>query len=392
LSLVGQLRLISPVKEDRMDGRQFDALSRTLANRTSRRGALRAGGASAALAGFFGLGRGSVRAQDNDLGGDDFEQTETGIQPDGSCHLYFEANVRVGPSSENEETSKIAGLLTLRIGESGGIDDSSLELENGTIYPVIGQASGRSISIRISVGDQILTAVGMSERNIRSCAGESGGPTTGPVRGDLGDWIAYPVGGGGETPTPVVAATATSTVPAEPTPGPDCSQVFCEGALVPNPETCECYCPGTECGPNCCPSGFVCNDAASGNCSCPAGSYYCNDSCVECAAGEEIDYTNCTCHEACAAGSTWCGDSCVACMPGQTLDYNTCTCSNPPCPQGQDLCNGVCTSIVTNINHCGACNNVCPPGMPCISTYCACPPGYFYCASQQACKANGQPC
>lgn len=389
-----------------MDGRQFDALSRTLASKTSRRGALRAGGAGAALAGLFGLGRGSGRAQ----GDDDFTQTESGAQPDGSCHLYFEANVRVGPSSGNQQSSQISGLLVLRIGDNGGIDDSSLELEDGTIYPVSGQASGRSISLRIVVGgqvlgggEQILTVVGVSERNVRSCSGEMGGPATGPIRGDLGDWIAYPVGGSDDaSPTPIASATAgsgssspTSTPGGGSGPTPtmaDCSGVTCEGAFVPHPQTCECYCPGTECGSVCCPGGFVCNNASTGDCSCPQGSYYCNDSCVECGPNEEVDYSTCQCHEMCASGSTWCGDSCVSCGPGQSLDYNTCTCEDPPCPQGQDLCNGVCTSIVTNIDHCGACNNVCPPGMPCISTYCACPPGYFYCSSQQVCKANGQPC
>ena len=379
-----------------MDGRQFDALSRTLANRTSRRGALRAGGAGAALAGLFGINRTHARAQGNDPGEDSFEQSETGLQADGSCHLYFEANARVGPSSDSEESAKIAGLLKLVVGDNGGIDDSSLETENGTIYPVIGQASGRSISLRIDIDGDILTAVGVSERNIRSCSGESGGPATGPARGDLGDWIAYPVGGVEETPTPaaiaIATATSASSAPAQPTPTVDCSGVFCDGALVPNPETCECYCPGTECGAVCCPSGFVCNDANTGNCSCPQGSYYCGDTCVECEAGQDIDYSNCTCHEACAPGTEWCNDQCVSCPAGETLNYSTCTCEAPPCPQGQDLCNGVCTSIVTNIQHCGSCNNACPPGMPCISTYCACPPGYFYCASQQACKATGQPC
>ena len=119
-----------------MDGRQFDAISRTLANRTTRRGAIRAGGAGAALAGFFGFGRAGVNAQDNDLGGDDFTQTENGIQPDGSCHLYFEANVRVGPSSEDEQTSLISGLLKLNVGQNGGIDDSRFEQEDGSSYPV----------------------------------------------------------------------------------------------------------------------------------------------------------------------------------------------------------------------------------------------------------------
>jgi len=82
----------------------------------------------------------------------------------------------------------------------------------------------------------------------------------------------------------------------------------------------------------------------------------------------------------------------MSCPSGQNLDYSTCTCVSPPCPPGQDLCNGVCTSIVQNVNHCGACNNVCPPGMPCYVNYCACPPGMFYCASQQKCLNNGQTC
>ncbi|MEZ4496312.1 MAG: hypothetical protein R2845_05900 [Thermomicrobiales bacterium] len=378
-----------------MDGRQFDAISRTLANRTTRRGAIRAGGAGAALAGFFGFGRAGVNAQDNDLGGDDFTQTENGIQPDGSCQLYFEANVRVGPSSEDEQTSMISGLLKLNVGQNGGIDDSRFEQEDGSSYPVSGQASGRSISLRILIDEMVLTVVGVSEYSIRSCSGEMGGPATGPLRGDIGDWIAYPVGGGdGQTPIASVTpgATATTGSNAQPTPTVDCSGVFCDGALIPNPETCECYCPGTECGPVCCPSGFVCNNASTGDCSCPSGSYFCGESCVECGSGQEVDYNTCTCHEACASGAIWCNDQCVTCSSGQTLDYNTCTCVDPPCPQGQDLCNGVCTSIVTNIEHCGACNNACPPGMPCISTYCACPPGYFYCAGQQACLQNGQAC
>jgi len=79
-----------------MEDRQFDAWSKTLARRESRRQALKAGGAGAALLGLLGL-RGShqATAQDNDVSGSDQAGTaeagtpssQTGLADDGTCTM-----------------------------------------------------------------------------------------------------------------------------------------------------------------------------------------------------------------------------------------------------------------------------------------------------------------
>ena len=68
-----------------MDGRQFDALSRTLANRTSRRGALRAGGAGAGHA-VAELGQVAVGVHN----GTDFLRATTGGRVDIVAEALFQ--------------------------------------------------------------------------------------------------------------------------------------------------------------------------------------------------------------------------------------------------------------------------------------------------------------
>lgn len=43
------------------------------------------------------------------------------------------------------------------------------------------------------------------------------------------------------------------------------------------------------------------------------------------------------------------------------------------CPQGQMLCNGVCVSVSTDANNCGACGTACGTGQGCINGACTCP-------------------
>jgi hypothetical protein len=81
------------------------------------------------------------------------------------------------------------------------------------------------------------------------------------------------------------------------------------------------------------------------------------------------DAANCnTCGNICAAGTTCCGvtgcknlqtdvNNCGACNDPVDEGY-TCT-SGHPCPPNQAWCNGACTSIVNNNQHCGRCNLVC---------------------------------
>ena len=345
-----------------MDDRQLDTLSRSLASRTSRRQALRSGGAGAAILGLLGLRAARpAAAQDDDVGSD----SQTGMDKDGMCRLQFEANVRLGPSTQPGETARLAGLLSFSIADSGDISGGTLETDDGQSYPVVGQGSGRSIALRIHVEDDVLVAVGVGENPVRSCAGEYGGPASGPVRGDLGDWIATAGTAGQPSSTVTVTAgagTGTTSPPNEPeennagttpapTSTPDCSGVSCDTTtFMIDPATCECVCydNGVKCGNVCCPSGFVCNDESTGNCSCPEGTEYCNATCVTCA-------------------------------PGQIIDMGTCACVDNPCPQGGELCGATCVDTVNDRNNCGACGNVCATGIPCIAGNCICPPGYSAC-------------
>jgi hypothetical protein len=352
-----------------MDDRQFDTISRSLASRSSRRQALRSGGAGAAILGLLGLRAArSAAAQDDDIG----NAGETGLGDDGTCRLQFEGTVRLGPSAAPGQTSRITGLLSFRVGSDGAIDQGTLETDDGAQYPVVGQGSGRSVALRIQVGDDVLVAVGAGENALSDCNGEYGGPSSGPVRGDLGDWVALAGESSSTTPSGGPAPTAASggnnggssggssggnsggsgTTPA-PTEAPDCSGAVCDTTtFMIDPVTCECVCydNGVACGNVCCPSGFVCNDESTGSCSCPPGSEQCNATCVTCA-------------------------------PGQILDMGSCACVDDPCPQGGELCGANCVDTVNDRNNCGACGNVCATGVPCIAGNCICPPGYSVCAS-----------
>lgn len=338
-----------------MDNRQLDTISRSLASRTSRRQALRSGGAGAAILGLLGIGASRpVAAQDDDVG----NTGQTGLSDDGLCRLQFEADVRLGPSSQSDGAARIAGVLSFGISGDGDIS-GTLETDAGERYSVIGQESGRSIALRIHIGDDVLVAVGAGENPVRACSGEYGGPASGPMRGDLGDWIA--IANGSSQPIATTTASAGTTLPPEsssgttpaPTAMPNCSDVVCDtSTFTIDPATCECVCydNGVKCGNVCCPSGFVCNDESTGNCSCPVGTEYCNATCVSCA-------------------------------PGQIVDMGTCACVDDPCPQGGELCGSTCVDTVNDRNNCGACGNICAAGVPCIAGNCICPPGYSVCAT-----------
>jgi hypothetical protein len=155
----------------------FDRWTRRLAERRSRRSALGIAGAGAVTL----LGIEAARAQDDDVGASE----------DGLCRMQFEATVRFGPSLESNEPFAISGLLAFKIGGGGGLSDASLTTEDGT-FPMVGQASGKAIAMRITLNEnETLIAVGGGESSVRSCFGEYGGPASGPIRGDLGDWVAF---------------------------------------------------------------------------------------------------------------------------------------------------------------------------------------------------------
>ncbi|MGH2551235.1 MAG: hypothetical protein ACRDHN_17755, partial [Thermomicrobiales bacterium] len=200
----------------------------------------------------------------------------------------------------------------------------------------------------------VLVAVGAGENSVKSCSGEYGGPSSGPIRGDLGDWIAASSAGSQSTTATAgagVSATATSPSGLAPTSTPDCSSVTCDSKYMVDPATCECVCydNGIKCGDDCCPSTMICGDGISVICACPEGTEYCNA-------------------------------SCVSCDPGQIVDMGSCACVDNPCPGGGELCGTTCIDTVNDRNNCGSCGNVCANGVPCIAGNCICPPGYNLCS------------
>jgi hypothetical protein len=106
-----------------------------------------------------------------------------------ACVMRFEAVVRDGPSAGRE----YSGELTLPITATGAIDEGKLILEGAISAPVVGQVTGRSISILVKAGESgSLYGLGVAEVDLGTCQGEfegpMAGPFVGPIEGDRGDW------------------------------------------------------------------------------------------------------------------------------------------------------------------------------------------------------------
>jgi hypothetical protein len=103
--------------------------------------------------------------------------------------MGFEAAVRIGPSAG----TVLDGMLTLDMSEDGAIDRGSFVLADGAEIPVVGQISGRAISLLFDLGDGAFVAgTGLAQDDLERCPevidGFVGGPLAGPGEGDLGDW------------------------------------------------------------------------------------------------------------------------------------------------------------------------------------------------------------
>lgn len=102
------------------------------------------------------------------------------------CTVEFEATVRQGPSAG----LVLKGALSLPVEPSGSINQGVFVLTNGTRLPLVGQATGRAINLLIQLPDgHRVYGVGTMETDLGLCQGMLGGVFTGPLAGDLGDWL-----------------------------------------------------------------------------------------------------------------------------------------------------------------------------------------------------------
>ena len=273
-----------------MEGRLVDRVARALAERRSRRSALRAAGAGGAAMLVASSSAPRAAAQSDDA------------LP--VCVLDLEVSVRFGPSAADARDAVIAGELRIPFGPGGSFEGGTLTTDAGDEYEVVGQASGRAVDLRIRLGGRdVIVGVGAGDASLRSCRGEYGGPAVGPVRGDLGDWraialelidgatpTAAPAGGNEPTPEP--------TTEPEPTP---CEPELCDEPLKWDDAACACTCSWIDpnmvtCGSVCCPAFSVCDDPGSSSCACPAGTVLCGNTCVpECTGASMLNDSTCIC-------------------------------------------------------------------------------------------------
>ncbi len=346
-----------------MDPNRFDALTRRTAAATSRRDAIRTfagGGLLAAL--------GIKAVQD--------------AAAQGTCTLDWTGNVRLGPDAGAmivpgaAQPGELKGTMTLSLGGDGAIEQGQLTLPDGTSMTVVGQATGRALSLRLTDGSgRVLVAVGAGEQAITACSGRIDGSLTGPQNGDLGEWHAVASGGTGGTTSGAPGGAATTNPPA--------------GTGTTNPGTTSTQAPAESPGgggdTSGCASGVVCNgvccEGAPGltpdSITCNGGFCECTYSCMSagCGQGDGFIVNTCGsdpephCHSECnVPDDNGCGD--MTCGEGETLDIDTCTCI-PDGGGGQvDDCGGA--DFMNDANNCGFCGNVCQSGQ-CIEGNCTDP-------------------
>ena len=171
-----------------MDPNQFDTIAKGVAGTSTRRAALGTVLASGFLT-ALGLKAAPLAAQDEQKQPKQPKEDQS-TQPQQTCVLDFTSTVRQGPSATGN-AQQIKGELTFSLTGKGTLDKASLRLASGTSVPVVGQATGPSLQLRLQFGpNQTIIAVGVGEREIADCQGAIDGIATGPAAGDLGDWHA----------------------------------------------------------------------------------------------------------------------------------------------------------------------------------------------------------
>ena len=175
-----------------MTAHRLDALSRSVADRASRRQALvrlGRGGFGAGLLAAVGLARTAPATARQD----DDEAPEPRVPEGIDCTFRFAAHILVGPGSERENEQRIGGELSTRIFADGRIagrfvpdDDDEVEVQ--------GQATGHSVALHFPFGGRgTLVAVGAGPAPFADCTEDFSGPASGPALDEIGRWEASPV-------------------------------------------------------------------------------------------------------------------------------------------------------------------------------------------------------
>lgn len=103
------------------------------------------------------------------------------------CVLGIAGTVSLGPNTGQS----FQGTLTFSIGQDGAIDSGTVQFTDGTTSPVVGQATGRSIRLRVgSDPDSVMTFVGSGVSPVDQCTGDFSGAFAGPGVQNVGVWVA----------------------------------------------------------------------------------------------------------------------------------------------------------------------------------------------------------
>jgi hypothetical protein len=324
-----------------VDGDRFDTLAKRLSTPTSRRATV-----GAAVTGGFLSALGLTRSI-----------PEASAAQGGTCVVAFAAQVRQGPSTQQPlipggRAGEIRGDLSFSISRSGSLDNATLTLADGTSLPVVGDAAGHSVQLRIALGPkQALVAVGVGEQEIAQCLGAIDGVTTGPQSGDLGDWHAaagvqnVPRGGQSSTGAAQGSAGTSAGAGSGRTGRAGRSDRGATGAAGAG-----------EAGN----AGQGHAEGTGQDPSCPPGETYC-------AYVEECRDLQ-TSPLDCGACGTRCPS--LVCQEGRCLSEDEadqlgalelqCTEGFTLCPNVEDPSHPACFDLLTDALNCGACGNVCP--------------------------------
>jgi hypothetical protein len=373
-----------------MDADRFDSLSRSMAAPTTRRATL---GAMVASALGLGAVAPTVQAAQGQV-----------------CTMAFVTTVRLGPSvsqpltPDGNQPGQLQGELRFSLSQTGNLENAAFQLSNGTNLPVVGQATGHALQLRIALDENLaLVAQGVGAEEIAACKGAVDGTTAGPQTGDLGEWHARAKGLTGETGAAgggnTKAAGGGNTKPAgsgntKSAGGGNTNRDRAGGATAGSAATSQ----GGQGGS----SGTQESTAETGRAKregrttptptpstaqpgsapqCAAGQTPCNGVCVD----VTTNAGNCgLCGFQCAAGEACVGGSC------QPQANQASPCGAP----GQTNCGGVCVNLANDQAHCGACGQACAAGVDCVNSVCggSCPAGQTDCGDCADLMTNATHC